>query len=608
MKQAIPFVLLALATILGNIDYLTKRIHYTREGYTEFTNNMPYCGNGVATDAPRAMLERNLVPGDTVFFATDLARGLSSMDRAIHQALLWVVTPVKICFGGLDQIADENVVVVSGAKRPQNAEALAERGFRKVDKVGRSAFWRKLDDPRRNDSPWGLDEVSSEKTLETPTQDVRTRWRSELIGLLPVLAVFLILFCTAGLASAALSLLLLTVTLAIPVFLGCRPSAYYVLVSAFICGWLSMRLAGSNQNTLRNTQTICMNAWLGTTYFALLAWITLSHSFTTTNALGVYGGKAKMLFLGNGYPFGFFSTPGYETLQPSYPPGFVLAILSGSITSGFSGEWITQLLPCFFTAACLVACCIGCQKRISTTFSAVACQVWILCTFLGEPAIEISHVFYPESMMALFLLAGWKRIRQNALQGWILLGACGWIKTEGLALLFAAWLAFRLIKGANAARLPHLLAAAVLPVSWFVFSRVQGGGVYDYAPFWDMDAKQAVLAIKTLFSFAFMTPWKYGFAYFGLLLPPALLLFRHKNRSPASLDELKVTSLFVCGYAVALVFFFALSRAPDFQWHLNSSERLLWPPSLLMVLALVRFLCDYPTRGSRQSRSISTGI
>lgn len=605
MRRAFPFVLLALATILGNTDYLAKRIRYSREGYVRFAADMPYSGNGASTDAPRAMLERNLVPGDAVFYATDLARGLSSMDRAVHQALIWVVAPAGIRFGGLDQLARENVVVVSGAKRPQNAETLAERGFHKADKVGRCELWRRLDGPRREDLPWGLDQVSSEGCLETPVQDVRTDWPRELMGLMPIFAVFLIPFCVAGLGSASFSLLLLTVAMAVPLLAGCRPSACFVLVSASVCGWTGLHLADPNRRAVRSAAATGVTICLGVAFFAFLAWITLSHSFTTTNALGVYGGKAKMLFLGNGYPDGFFSAAGYETLQPAYPPGFVLAILGINAVGGGCGEWLTQLLSCFFMASCLVACCTGCRRRVSTTFAAVACQAWVLGAFLAEPAVAIGNIFYPESMMLLFLLAGWERIKTNALQGWILLGACGWVKTEGLALLFAAWLAVRLTKGANGARLSDLLAAAVLPVSWFAFSRIQGGGAYDYAPVWDLDARQAFLASKALLSLAFLTPWKYGFAYCGLLLPPVHALIRRRCPSLFPLGELAAASLFVCAYAVALVIFFALSRAPDFRWHLQSAERLLWPPSFLMILALTQFLGSALLRKTRKTKNPS---
>lgn len=74
-------------------------------------------------------------------------------------------------------------------------------------------------------------------------------------------------------------------------------------------------------------------------------------------------------------------------------------------------------------------------------------------------------------------------------------------------------------------------------------------------------------------------PWRYAFAYpaatFALAGPPSL-------RTPS----LKAAGVAALVAFAAFAGIFALSASPDFAWHLDSAERLLWIPALVLLREL----------------------
>ena len=90
-------------------------------------------------------------------------------------------------------------------------------------------------------------------------------------------------------------------------------------------------------------------------------------------------------------------------------------------------------------------------------------------------------------------------------------------------------------------------------------------------------------------------PWRYAFAY-----PAAVIAL-------AGLPSLRTPSLKAAGVAALVAFaafagIFALSASPDFAWHLDSAERLLWIPALVLLRELAdatRARCNHagPVQG-----------
>ena len=188
-------------------------------------------------------------------------------------------------------------------------------------------------------------------------------------------------------------------------------------------------------------------------------------------------------------------------------------------------------------------------------------------------------------MPAHWPVVGWERVRRgdNDLWGWLLLGAAGWFKNEGILILPACWVAVRVFHGRVSASIMWLLAGLALPVAWHVGCRLAGGGVYDFAPIWEPDRQHAFAATQYVFRLAFVEPWRYGFIWPLAVLGGILTIwrcFRKDNRVLRTFAEACLAAILL---AVAFVGIFSLSRAGDFEWHLNSMERLLWLPSLLLV-------------------------
>ena len=316
--------------------------------------------------------------------------------------------------------------------------------------------------------------------------------------------------------------------------------------------------------------------------FALLGFLALSHTFTSPNGLGVFGGKAKLLYLARGAPEGFFTDAAWATLQPAYPPGFALVTLGCYGLAGECGEWLTQLLPCVFCAlVCLISVCRCVQSAPAAGgMASVFLALWVTAAFCGFPSLWVASLYYAEPMMVLLLLAGVDAILRgrNPVPGWLLVGGCGWVKNEGLLFLPLLWIALRWAEGRERAPVRGLLLGLALPVAWLAGSRLHGATLYDYAPVYLPDIRQVGMAAAETFRLAFLEPWRYGFAFplacFASLIP--------RCRTKRALAGLAV----LLGYTFAMWWILGISRASDFGWHLRSLERLLWAPALLALFQM----------------------
>ena len=348
-----------------------------------------------------------------------------------------------------------------------------------------------------------------------------------------------------------------------------------------------MRTAGiEKKETSFGVASRVSPAICATAFFMLAAAAALTHTFMAPTGLGVHGGKAKLFYLAGGIPGGFFTDPAFSSYQPAYPPGFALLTLLSYWVSGGCGEWLTQLVPVFAAAAALwLTAGGGAVSRIAA--------LWILAAFLNQQTLQMATLYYAEPFVALLVLLGWKRLQENRTdrRGWVLIGAAGFFKTEGLILLSVAWTVYmvceiRCSKGTREAinvfrsGVGRFAAAAAAPAAWHIVCRLAGAMFYDYAPVWSPDWSKFRLALGYLLKLAFLEPWRYGFAYSVAALVLALPLICRKPHwhPPSGLRAAAIAAL-VC--LATFAFVYSLSLAPNFDWHLRTSAaRLLWVPSL----------------------------
>ena len=359
-----------------------------------------------------------------------------------------------------------------------------------------------------------------------------------------------------------------------------------LLVFAF--GWFAVRSGGGAAD---------WGAWLCAAVVLLVAGgLALTHTFVAPTGLGVWGGKAKLLYLCGGLPDGFFTDPARAPLQPAYPPGLTLLTLLAYAVSGGCGEWLTQLVVVFAAAA---LCALLCSRTESW-----AARLWVLAALLTPLSLRMASLYYAEPFVAFLVLAGWMRIRRGrgVLSGWILIGAAGLFKNEGSVLCLVCWAALRLTDGRRTAPLRGLLAALVLPCAWQVGCRLMGGTLYDFAAPWQPDFARLWTAAVFAFRAAFLRPWDYAFAWPFAALLLAFAPFRRLFAAKCANERgLRAAAVAAFSASVAFVYVLSLSRAPDFDWHLSTAlPRLLWVPSLLLLVEIAA-LCSHAEPQSSQS-------
>lgn len=530
------FFLLACASLLGNYPAIQKKV-ISAKWLAGGWNGLPYRSGGYV-DEPREIAVNHTGAGDQVYFLVSLQNGLGAIDRGVHLGLAWALAPEPVGLGDVEDIGDANVILTS------NPEFEPE-GFHLDAVSGWTRLWRRDDRPfvpvQREQSPTRL---------------------CEAIGVGVVIGCVFLGGWLAGWGGGLGALLLLSIGMALSPLLGFHAGVGFTGIIAGLSLWGAVKW--------RKGERKIPLSWLGVAitgvFFLFISSLTLSHTFFPPGGLGVFGGKAKLMYLLGGLPDGFFTDAAWSTFQPAYPPGFALITLACYSFSGGCGEYLTQLLSCCAAGACLLFLCRGIYLP--------GVLLWLVSTFFGEQTIEMASLFYAEPIMALFVLVGWERVRAGTDDrlGWLLMGAAGWFKNEGILFLPIIWLAVRLIQGANAASLKNLLFGLIFPVLWHVGCRMVGASLYDFARFWQPDWSKAGQTVIEIGKLTFWKPWSYGFAF-----PVAV--------GCAFWGGKRFWGIALAVFMMMAVFagIFSLSLAGDFEWHLASLARLLWIPSLLLL-------------------------
>jgi hypothetical protein len=572
--------IIAGATVVGNSPSLRQRIQLAVKNYGRW-DSQGFNGMGDYLQTRREAVRSFLPQGEALYFYVPDGKSLSSTQRSMHIAMTWEAMPDKVCYGGTNGIAKADYIVSSvykGALPIKDGTFLA---LRKSD----------------HGSIWGRASIASTKP---PRQAVPVaRWR-ELLGLAAPCLVMIGGVAAGGWVGLSVGLLLFTLCMAVPPLLGFAPSFLFVSgAGAFSVMGATLATRQQRQNVEPHPFPLSLNktiilGFIGLALFFFYTFLTLSHTFMTPNGLGVFGGKAKLLYLSGGIPPGFFTDGAWATLQPAYPPGFALLTLGCYGLAGSCGEHLTQLLSCLFIGCALFFIGVKIPQRRPLFLPVI---LLFTAAFLAEQAIWTGIFFYAEPWMLLVILVavdaiivGVEREEKSSILPWILLGSCGWIKNEGMIYLPAVWLAMRFIHGASRVPFKVLGCGLILPLSWTLFSRLAGATLYDFAPLWQIDWHQAWLAAKAIAKLAFLEPWRYGFAY-----PIAIIIL---VITPFRTGRVVVGLLVMLVNLLAFIAIFSISRATDFEWHLDSLERLLWIPAILFL-----FIVATSSKGKTRQRN-----
>ena len=541
------FALAAVATLLLNAPGVLHVLSASR------TQTDP-------ASAIRELVADAVPPGTPVFFVSSGDDREASVERAMRQAVTWETMPAPVPCGAVADIGLEQAVLTPCFDEAANAALAASGRFCEGDSRAGRRLWTKTEGRRRN--------VEGRSV---------TAWR-EVRGLAPLALVALAGGVVGGAAGGFIAATLLSLLLFLPLLLGVAVSPVLV--------WLAtaLVLAASATPSRRPAGDGGRGPfWAGMLVFVLGARLALAHAFTLPYGLSVTGGKAKLWHLAGALPPDFFTGAGWKLLEPAYPPGCAALTLGCYGAADYCGDWLTQLIPCLFAAVAaglMVSRAEGAGRRL-----------WLLAPFLSPLALMTCGQFYPEPILALGVLAGWDRVRAGRASGWLLLGAAGWFKNEGLVFLLAAWLAWRLTDGASRARFRHLAAALVLPMAWHVGCRLAGASLNDYAAPWQLSVPRGIHALGEALRLAFLEPWQYAFAYpvaLVVALVAAVFACRRAGWGTETLRPLPAALLFSFFSILAFSFVFSCSTA-NAAWHLSTSlPRLLWTPALLLAWEAAR--------------------
>lgn len=91
-------------------------------------------------------------------------------------------------------------------------------------------------------------------------------------------------------------------------------------------------------------------------------------------------------------------------------------------------------------------------------------------------------------------------------------------------------------------------------------------------------AAKFLLAAKEIVVCCMLSPWQYGFVFPLALLCAFMGMARSRNFRVVG------TAVVVSMFAFCAIF--SVSGASDFRWHLESMERLLWVPAVMLMQEL----------------------
>ena len=597
----------------------------------------------------RSLVRFGAPPGAELGMVTEAEGILSSTERSTHIAVAFERLPGRVeLVGPFGMLAYDALLLPWGSERAHGAD-LRAAGFEKKGETLAWELWSRVEG-QRPASPASQvagsarsESAPCQETLRTPRtpreeRTLRASPSREACGLALVAAVALCGVWAGGWTGSLLCLAGWMLAIGGLLVAGCVGFAPTVCSAVAIAAVAAVRRSAGSAcaanapcrdapRTPGTPRETTMATALAIAWTALALCVTLCHTLSPPNGLGVSGGRAALWLLSGGIPEGFFSDPALATFQPSYPPGLALLTLGAWGAAGGVGEWLTQLLA-------LAPFCALLGLLLSRT-PGFAAKFWIFALFCTGTALNLASLFYSEGWMLLFLAAGLSRLRWARPAGagtgdvflsWFLVGFSGFFKNEGMLFAGLLWIVVRCFRGRRSAPLPALLAGLAPALAWIVFSRWHGGALEDYAPLWAPDGGRFLFALGRVLRDAFLAPWATVFAWplatavavasgvrrFAGSKPASPAAFEGSARSesapsqetPRSLRSSRENTtprtpretntareaaalLLLCVPVIAFVY--SLSRAPDLDWHVWSSlPRLLWDATAIATACYLK--------------------
>lgn len=212
--------------------------------------------------------------------------------------------------------------------------------------------------------------------------------------------------------------------------------------------------------------------------------VTTASSLAGPPGIGIYGYRAKVLWLLGRAPDGFHSSPGYDFSNADYPPGWPLLTLWNAVWRGsWEEHWVKLWIPvCLFLSWRITVGWM--RKNALPWWCLLAPGLFLLCT----PALTWSRWHYSEPLLLLLVVTGLLHLLEgfkngvtdgqgNAAAGLVLLACCGWVKNEGVGywMIGAALLLWRWPQGWWKVALTLPLAAG-----WRILMALHGARTLDY--------------------------------------------------------------------------------------------------------------------------------
>lgn len=512
------------------------------------------------------MVREGLPSGAGLYFVTDAEQNFSSIERSRYLSFLWECELGMIKYGNGADAGESDAIVISkipvGKKPPEKVMV----NYEKIGDCGYMELYLKR----------GADYVFPQK--KEGKDSFCREMISEVVGVLSVGILAVLGYVIASFPGVVIIVLTHTLILALLILFGVKlgfaVNAFSYGLSALLLFQIGRRLQTSLPT---NDNHKIISAIMGSLLFGIISFITLSHTFTAPTGLGVFGGKARLLYMLQVFPSDFFTNSAYSPLQPFYPPGLALLTLSAYLSSFNCGEWITQLiipLCSLFLLLFFLRVCSLCIEKLL-----------VLSLFITPHFLKITTEYYAEPLMILVFLVGCNHLvgKEDCKVGWILVGLSGWIKIEGLIFAIILWYSMRITKGCRYASFKGLMALLIMPGLWYITCWLLGGKVYDYAAPWEFSVPQFLYAITRFLKFSFINSYKYAFV-FPLLIMINIPYLKKWIWDTHHAGEEKTTLVFFLTTVIVFSYIFSLSKADDYYWHIDTAlYRILELPSFFLL-------------------------
>lgn len=545
----------AVLTLCMNAPMLTR---LARSGFRLATSwRAEYRGTSETVDTARRMASLAKASGKSIAYCCSCDEGLMPIERSRILAMSWETAPCPVRNGLLREIIGVDAIVAAEHEPIIDSE-LRNNGYCIHDSGAGVNLWCRGDGWR------------------TSAEQTGYRHVSEVLSLTAMIAFLMCCYLAGRCEGVAVGLVGLSVVkFVVGGVMGFASTGLSLCMAAFVIGcillWKYRVSCCHGRLTLSPFVVTGGGALVMVALIIVYAPLAFSHTFVAPNGLGTVGGRAKLMFMAGGINDGFFTGSAFTLYQPAYPPGAASLVFWCDAISGFCGEWIIQLLPCV-----LMAVMAG---FLASRLRGALGALMVFVVFATPVSIRLATLFYPEVYVAICCLIGWERVRDNRLDsiGWLLIGASGWFKNEGLVYFCSLAMAVLVVTPHVGFRRLALRVAfgAVLPMAWHLCCRLAGASLEGYLPLAQLRTDQFVAAAYKTLQCMLGSAWQYAFVF--PLAAVSMLVWRWRN------SNLATVVLGVTFAVVGFSFIFSLSASPDFEWHLDSMERLLWVPSLLVL-------------------------